>query len=150
MNHLSYSLASSPSRMMRLISLSISALNGASSLRSMIAYGSADIGSPRICNWVDCLDLARRPYSSTSSIGNASASPRSSLANDSAWSAPSTTLIDSARLLSRSCSSLTMVVPLVTATRLSRKSGQLWILLPFITTMRVAGRYRRPYHFQLR
>ncbi len=124
---------------MRAISRSTSALNGASSLRNMMAYGSVESESPVIMKRLGSFAFARKPYSSTSSIGNASASAFCTISNDLSWSLPSSSFSSSARTLSRSVNSFTVVVPFVVTTRLPRKSDQLTMPESARTTMRAVA-----------
>ena len=116
MNHLSYSLASEPSWIWRLIESSTAFLKAASSLRSMQAIGSTDSTSPTILKSAGFLDLAMLAARMEPSITKASARPDSSSRKLSAWSLPYTS--SKFTPVARSClrSVCTEVVPVVVAT----------------------------------
>src|SRR3990167_7843696 len=88
MNHLSYSLASEPSAIWRLMLSSTAFLNAGSSLRNMQAIGSTDSTSPTILKSAGFLDLEMLAARMEPSITNASARPVSSSRKLSAWSLP--------------------------------------------------------------
>ena len=88
MNHLSYSLASEPSLIWRLMLSSTAFLKAGSSLRSMQAIGSTLSTSSRILKSPGFFDLAILAARMDLSITKASARPDSSSRKLSAWSLP--------------------------------------------------------------